>query len=121
MAEQQGDDPNAGLPSEELARLAQLEKAAYDEDARRTRESIEGLLRFIDEDLALWILAVLAIVFLSALWDAFEVSDQVLVVLLSTTTANVLGLAVIVLKGMFGTPPPDHLAQHSPARSETPA
>ncbi len=151
------------LPEAVAARFAQLEKAQYDEDARRIRESVEGLLRFIDEDLkggdftmpafddpllaaryiagvvetrraaqdvrhrkrlvegvtkftAGWIAVTILIVFLSAIWPHFAISDKVLIVMLSTTTANVLGLAVIVLKGMFGTEPPDHLRPYEPPK-----
>ena len=164
MAAEEGMEPRdeakpGELPPQEVAaKLAELEKAAFDKDARRTRESIEGLLRFIDKDLkegftmpafddpllaarfiagvvetrraaqdirhrrrliqgvtwftAGWIAVTIVVVFLSAIWSDFAISDKILIVMLSTTTANVLGLAIIVLKGMFDVDPPDHLQPH---------
>lgn len=47
-----------------------------------------------------WLLGVLLLVILCGL-QFMTLSDQVLVALLATTTANILGLAYIVLKGMF--------------------
>ena len=46
----------------------------------------------------IWLVAVLAIV---AFMDVSRVSDTVKTTLLVTTTANVIGLALVVLKGMF--------------------
>lgn len=47
----------------------------------------------------LWLLCVMALLFLSLFRS--RLSDAVLIALLGTTTFNVLGLAVIVLKGFF--------------------
>lgn len=41
-----------------------------------------------------------SILFLNRAW-CMDISDTVLVALLTTTTANILGLAFIVLRGMF--------------------
>ena len=46
----------------------------------------------------IWLVAVLAIV---AFMDVSRVSDTVKTTLLVTTTANVIGLALVVLKGVF--------------------
>lgn len=48
---------------------------------------------------SLWLLAILIIL----CWNntSFHLNDNVLIMLLGTTTANVLGLAFIVLKGLF--------------------
>lgn len=46
-----------------------------------------------------WLFAVLAILSISQL---LGISDSVLIILLATTTVNVLGLANIILKGLFG-------------------
>ena len=46
----------------------------------------------------LWLIAVLAI---TAFASPGQVSDTVKTTLLVTTTANVIGLALVVLKGMF--------------------
>lgn len=47
-----------------------------------------------------WLLAILIILFLNT--HFLELSDPVLLMLLGTTTINVLGLAFIILKGFFG-------------------
>lgn len=48
---------------------------------------------------SLWLLAVLVMLFVNPL---LEIRDSVLITLLATTTVNVLGLANIILKGLFG-------------------
>lgn len=47
-----------------------------------------------------WIVAVLVVVFLVG-YRRMELSSSVLVTLLATTTANVLGLPLVVLRGLF--------------------
>lgn len=49
-----------------------------------------------------WLLLVILFVAFNKPWCLF-ISDNVLVTLLATTTVNVLGLANIVLKGLFHT------------------
>jgi len=80
-------------------------------ETRRTAQDIRHrrkLIKYVRTFAAVWILAVLVIVVLSAVDIGFHVADQVLIALVTTTTANVLGLAYIVLRGMFDRPPPDH-------------
>ncbi|MCI6672386.1 MAG: hypothetical protein PUG96_02610 [Prevotellaceae bacterium] len=48
----------------------------------------------------LWIIAVLLILCFNA--SHIHLSDTVLLMMLGTTTINILGLAFIVLKGLFG-------------------
>ena len=48
---------------------------------------------------SVWLIAILLILVFSAY---LRLNDSVLIMLLGTTTANVLGLALIVLKGLFG-------------------
>lgn len=50
---------------------------------------------------SLWIAVVLFVV-TSNKFLSFGISDNVLMVLLATTTVNVLGLAKIILQGLFG-------------------
>lgn len=50
---------------------------------------------------SLWIAVVLFVV-ISNKFLSFGISDNVLMVLLATTTVNVLGLAKIILQGLFG-------------------
>jgi len=47
-----------------------------------------------------WLLLVMIVVSLNSLLN-FKLSDSVLITLLATTTANILGLAYIVLDGLF--------------------
>lgn len=50
-----------------------------------------------------WLAAIFAVVCFCAA-EIWRLSDAVMVALLATTTANILGLAYIVLKGMFPSP-----------------
>lgn len=50
---------------------------------------------------SLWIAVVLFVV-ISNKFLTFGISDNVIMVLLATTTVNVLGLAKIILQGLFG-------------------
>lgn len=47
-----------------------------------------------------WLLAVVAIVFLQG-FSIIKLDNEVMITLLATTTLNVLGLAYIVLKGIY--------------------
>lgn len=53
-----------------------------------------------------WLIAVVVILIAHGAYDEkaklFHLSDSVIMTLLGTTTVNVLGLAFIVLKGLFG-------------------
>ena len=51
---------------------------------------------------SIWLAIVLLIVITNSLLR-LGISDEVLVVLLATTTINVLGLANIILKGLFNS------------------
>lgn len=52
----------------------------------------------------LWLLGVLTIIFLSGYhWKSFSLSDAVLITLLTSTTANILGIWVILFKYIFPT------------------
>lgn len=48
-----------------------------------------------------WLATVLIILFIKGFNSCFDLSNTVMVTLLATTTVNVLGLAFIVLKGIF--------------------
>ncbi len=50
---------------------------------------------------SVWLTSILVILFLNT--QCIQLSDSVLLMLLGTTTVNVLGLAFIVLNGLFGT------------------
>lgn len=55
---------------------------------------------------SVWLTSILVILFLNT--KSIQLSDSVLLMLLGTTTVNVLGLAFIVLKGLFGDYIPKH-------------
>lgn len=55
---------------------------------------------------SVWLTSILVILFLNTQY--IQLSDSVLLMLLGTTTVNVLGLAFIVLKGLFGDYIPKH-------------
>ena len=61
-----------------------------------------GLILWVKWVVSLWLGGVLFVVSLNSI-VSINLSDSVLVTLLATTTANILGLAYIVLKGMFNT------------------
>lgn len=65
----------------------------YGQDTLHRRHLIVWVMVIIPA----WLVAVLLIVAFAA-----EVSDMVKTTLLVTTTANVIGLALVVLRGMFG-------------------
>lgn len=51
---------------------------------------------------SIWLIGVLIIVTFNRMWN-FMISDNVLMMLLGTTTINVLGLSKIILNGLFGS------------------
>lgn len=152
--DQQPDDEEQA--DAEAERLVQEEGQAFDRAAAKARKDAEGLLRFVDEDLAKegvvmpvfdnpltalqyvagivetrrtaqdirhrkklirhvrtftvwWIGIVLALVTASGIDGlGFDLPTEAVVALVTTTTANVLGLAYIILRGMFDQDPPDH-------------
>lgn len=50
---------------------------------------------------SVWLASILVILFLNT--QCIQLSDSVLLMLLGTTTVNVLGLAFIILNGLFGS------------------
>jgi hypothetical protein len=82
-------------------------------EIRRTAHDIrhrDALIRHVRWFSIFWIVAVLAIIGASGVESLhFDLPSAVLVALVTTTTANVLGLAFIILRGMFGQKAPDHI------------
>ncbi len=72
------------------------EKIRYTQDTKYRKH----LTRWVMHIVPFWLLGVFIVVCLCAshIW---ELSDIAISALLTTTTANILGLAYIVLKGMF--------------------
>lgn len=77
---------------------SQQEKDRYEQDTKH--RSI--LARWVIVITSVWLLCVIVILILDGC-SVLDISDVVLNVLLATTTANVLGLPYIVLKGLFGS------------------
>lgn len=74
--------------------LTRQKTERYGQDTRHRSRLIYWVMIIIPA----WLIAVLCIV---AFTDRCMVSDTVKTTLLVTTTANVIGLALVVLKGMF--------------------
>ena len=68
----------------------------FAEDTKHRR----GLVLWVKYVVSFWLFGVLSVVSLNSLLH-FELSENVLIALLTTTTVNILGLAYIVLKGLF--------------------
>ena len=69
----------------------------YGQDTRFRKH----LARWVMFIVPLWLLAVVAIIVCSGIgW--INLDKEVLITLLATTTANILGLAFVLLKGLFG-------------------
>lgn len=62
----------------------------------------KGLIYWVKSVVAGSLSLTFLILFFNRAWR-LDISDTVMVALLTTTTANILGLAFIVLRGMFGS------------------
>lgn len=89
---------NKGLAPGNIDRdsLEQQEKERYRQDTVQ-RRSLATWVVWVD---SLWLLGVMVVVFLCG-FGLMRLEASVLNVLFATTTANVLGLAYIVLEGLF--------------------
>lgn len=78
-----------------------LRNERYQEDTKHRK----NLTIWAAVVVSVWLMAVLSILFILAFHEkegiAPRLSDTVMVALLSTTTLNVLGMMVIVLRGLF--------------------
>ena len=77
--------------------LKKQERERYEQDTRQRK----SLARWVMWATSIWLFCVLFIIFFQGL-GLLALSSSVLNVLLATTTVNVLGLAYIVLNGLFG-------------------
>ena len=77
-----------------------------DYSAQRTRRFSEdtdhrsGLIFWVKLVVSLWLFCAIIVVAFNNLFH-FKLNDSVLIALLTTTTLNILGLAYIVLQGLF--------------------
>ena len=78
--------------------LEEQKRARYEMDTQFRSEFSYWVMIIIP----VWLVLILVIVFLQG-FRIFRLSPTETVALLATTSANVLGLAYIVLKGFFGT------------------
>lgn len=88
----------------ERVRREQLENEALegknksdDQDREQRKDFAERIFTFV----SLYMVAVFAILILSGGFTNFHLSDRVLVTLLRTTTANVIGILLIVVTYLF--------------------
>lgn len=79
---------------EEREKEAQL--ARYEDDSRHRK----NLVKWATTLIGIWLTAVILILIATGM-PLLELSDTVMVTLLSTTTVNVLGLMIIVLNDIF--------------------
>lgn len=89
---------------EEVAQW-QLKTALVKEELESKKQDREDRKKFSNRiyRLTIWYLIVVAVILsLSSIkWDFFQVSDNVTIALLTTTTANVIGLLIIVVTYLF--------------------
>ena len=69
----------------------------YGQDTRFRKH----LARWVMCIIPLWLIAVITIIVLCGI-GFINLEKEVLITLLATTTANILGLAFVLLKGLFG-------------------
>ena len=74
--------------------FARLER--YADTSSLRRRTAKWVMRIV----SLWLAAVI-VVLVGTGWECFTLSNQVLIALLTTTTANILGLPLVVLRGLY--------------------
>lgn len=87
------DDPSIGPYNPDDCNLARQQAFRYAQYTAHRKRLITWIMWIIP----VWLVAVLLITAFGS-----DVSETVKVTLLATTTINVIGLALVVLKGMFG-------------------
>lgn len=88
--------PNDDLDDIDDRSMREQRKARFSQDTR-FRRHLACWVMFI---VPIWLALVMAVLFLRG-FRLIELPTEVLITLLATTTINVLGLAYIVLKGIF--------------------
>lgn len=89
-------DQTKNTDSDRLNKEAQYTER-FLQDTKQRKQLVVWMMVVI----SVWLLCTLFIVTFNSLLH-FNISDTVLTVLLATTTANVLGLPIIILKDLFG-------------------
>lgn len=73
-----------------------LENKRYGEDTRHRSKLVNWVIVLVSG----WMLFVASILFLNKVYE-LELNTEIIITLLTTTTINILGLPIIVLKGLF--------------------
>lgn len=89
-------DQTKNTDSDRLNKEAQYVER-FLQDTKQRKQLVVWMMVVI----SVWLFFTLFIVIFNSLLH-FNISDTVLTVLLATTTANVLGLPIIILKDLFG-------------------
>ena len=93
---QNGDDSNVVNSQLVAFNKAKIKRFNDDTDHRA------GLVDWIKDLIPIYLILVLVLLFMNGFKTLpFCLSDEILLAILCTTTANIIGLAVIVLKGLF--------------------
>ena len=92
------DNPSEqGVGNVDIETLKDQKKERYEQDTKQRK----SLARWVMWATSIWLGLVLVVVFFQG-FGLLALTSSVLNVLLATTTLNVLGLAYIVLNGLFG-------------------
>ena len=90
----EGKDKSTGYRSKKMQKLTEKDKA---QDIEMRREYADKTYLFV----CVYMVFVFMLIFLACSPSSFEMSDDVLMVLLGTTTVNVIGLFAIVMNYLF--------------------
>lgn len=90
------DIPNDSLDGVDDMSMRQQRKDRFSQDTRFRKHLANWVMIIVPS----WLVAVIVILMLCG-FRVLEFNSEVLITLLATTTVNVLGLAYIVLKGIF--------------------
>lgn len=74
-----------------------LENKRYEQDTKWR----DRLAKWVVWVTSIWMFTILLILLIEGFCSTFDLEKEVLITLLATTTANVLGLPLIVLRGIF--------------------
>lgn len=94
--------PNASTNNNDSKSLKQQEQQLHNDRYKSDTDWRCRLSWWVIGTDSVWLSAILVILCFNNKY--FLLSDTVMITLLGTTTVNVLGLAFIVLKGLFGLP-----------------
>ena len=92
---------NAQITSDEKATNEQKMFDLDYESKKQTVEARKTHSRFVLWVIGIWLTIVLVIIILGGFCPSFHIADNVLIALIGSTTANVLGFYVIILKYFF--------------------